>query len=490
MTEIIELQLKQYVRKIQNYFLRTSSFFLASIIFFIGLCSIHLYLLTTNSENNNFIHGWLIIGFFLANAFFGLISNRLPSKLHDFTWIYSVPKPMFLLFIALFIAQILPRLTIWLASALLVDCILLFASTSIEPGAFSYAVISFSIILIYELLAFTCSTVRGSFLSLLVFYVLLGLLISGYAVLSFFIYNGSINLSSFSIIAELGDLLNGALTTNSLIILSYIIIICLFIIFFFTRTTKFKEKLLFEADFWSQHEDFNSFVASFRGHSNYSSWWGGKFLDGKLSFIWFELLLLRKNYKSLIVQLVITSIMSYLILNYSIHFYYILFGFFIMSTILSGYMTSVVRHYHANTIKTTPGSMLSKVITIELTSMLPTLCTVIVLSLVPLIQTISMWTNILMINLLFALVLILRIFVFFNMIVADDVTGPSYFKKIISLTILCSMILLLIYNIQSHFIAIVIFLMIALFMGGIAIVNKRYNQKFKGARKDEGINFG
>lgn len=491
MINIIGLRCKLFIRRIQNIQFKISGLPLLGIVLFLTIFFIHFYILSSTHENNTFLQGWIIVGLFLISAFFGLISNRLPSKLYDFTWIYSLPKSDFLILMSLFIARVLPPLVIWLGSAIVVD-IIAFASKTLDTGALSTALVSLFILVTVELIAFACSTVRGDFLYLSIFAILISLLLVGYVTLTWLVFYKNLHLSFFSSISELGKVLNGTINITSFFFLFFIIFLCLFLIYKFGKTMKFKERLIFEADFWSQHEDFNSFINSLRVSSNYRSWWKGKFLDGKLSFVWFELLLIRKNLKSLIFQLILTILVFHFLLNFYDLLYYFIFGFLILSTLFSGYVTGTLRHYHSNTLLTTPGSLLNKVITIELTSIIPTLITIIILDLLVYINNIELdRVYVIAINLSFVLIVFLHIYVFFRLIVVDNVTATSYYKNIVLLLLLCIVILSALYRFLADYEGITylipsaIFLGICLFSIGIFMLNLRFNKQFKGGNNEE-----
>lgn len=443
MINIIDLQLKMIKKKLKKWSYQSGHVMLLLIILLVGLGSLQYNLFARVDYSHPLWQGWVILGLLLLNALFGMISSRIPCHLHDITWIYSVPKSTFQILIALFLSKMIPRLSIWLLSAVTVEFIMILS------GAWSHifvkALICYSIFFVFDLVAFALSTLRGnvkasSFSTALI--VVLGI---GFGILTYFIFNENVPSLFSGMIIELGQILNGTLHLSSSIFLISLISFCLIIIYLFCETPKFKEKLVFEADFWSQYESFNTLINSARGQSSYTSWWGGKVLTNSFAFVWFELLLLRKGYKSLLFHFIVTVALSFFLFNISPLFYYVMFTFLILANLVSGFVSGTIRHYYSDTLLTTPGSLFVKVLLIESTSLLPNSCSLILLNFIAqYLGVLPSLSIVILIHLLFLLSLMIRIHVFSRLIVNREITAWTYYKHVIAWSLLTMMTVLLI----------------------------------------------
>lgn len=456
MNEIIKLELNLFIRKLNTLSLKLNNLILIGILLLIGICLIQYNLFVANDNFSTFLQGWIIIGLIGINAIFGIVTNRIPSHTKYITWVYSAPIGDSKILWAFFVSKSIPRFTVWLISAVLLD--IFFLITGSWYFVLGQAVICYSVFLIMDLISFSFSTIRGNFKSLIVFSSLFIVYILGFSLISILIFFQSVDFKLENSIMEIGRLLNGSISLVSLTFLLIVLFICTTIIYSYGRSASFKEKLVFEGDFWSQYQDFNSFLNSFKGRTAYKTWWGGKVFNGIYTYAWFELLLLKKNLKSLLFQLVLTLALCYILLNFNESFYYILLVFFIISNLFSGFASGPIRHYQSESLLNTPGSLIHKVSIIELTSNLPTIFSYLLLNFLA-IYLGALPKPIIFICLLFVFVLsfIIRLYIFFDMVKNNNLSGFNYFKQMITISV-CSLVMTLIGYLLLNIMSVVLFI--------------------------------
>ncbi|WP_017471324.1 sporulation killing factor system integral membrane protein [Amphibacillus jilinensis] len=444
MNNIIELQLKRQHRKFTQWSLKSGHIILLMIICFFSIAWFQYSLFVKWDTAYALWQGWIVLGLLLCHAFFGVISNRLPSHLNEITWIYSVPKSSFKIMVALFLSKVIPRLSVWLASALLVELIML------AQGSWYNVVIKglicYSIFISFDLLSFSLSTLRGNVVLTSVCSGLLGLALIGFVMISYFLMFRDYVLGFNDFFIKLGELLNGRLHFISLLVLLTVSTVSLVIIYLFSERASFKERLVFEGDFWSQYQDVNALLNMSNRKTISNSWWGGKSLTKSFAFVWFEWLLLRKSYKSLTLQAVVTVVLALALMNISPRFYYLIFSFVIVSHLFGGFLSGMVRHYHSEDLLTTPGSLLFKVLSIEAVAILPSLFLVIVLHVLAVYtDSLPVLSAIICFNTLFVITIGLRILVFLHLMTQGTMSAKIYYKQMIGWSLLAGLLFSIIY---------------------------------------------
>ncbi|MBM7541071.1 sporulation killing factor system integral membrane protein [Amphibacillus cookii] len=444
MNNIIALQLKRQRRKFKQWSLKSGHIILLMMIGFFSIAWFQYNLFVKWDTVYALWQGWIVLGLLLCHAFFGVVSNRLPSHLNEITWIYSVPKSSFKIMVALFLSKVIPRLSVWLASAILVELIMLVNGS--WHNVVIKGLICYSIFISFDLLSFSLSTIRGSAVPSFVCVGLLGLALIGFVIVSYFLTFGDYALRFNDAFIKLGELLNGRLHLISLMVLLTVTAVSLVVIHMFSERASFKERLVFEGDFWSQYQDVNALLHMSNRKTISNSWWGGKSLTKTYAFVWFEWLLLRKSYKSLALQAVVTVVLALALINISPRFYYVIFTFVIVSHLFGGFLSGMVRHYHSEDLLTTPGSLLLKVLSIEAVAILPNLSLLIGLHvLAAYTDALPTVSAIICFHILFIMTIGLRILVFLHLMIQGKMSAKLYYKQMIGWSLLASLLFSIIY---------------------------------------------
>jgi sporulation killing factor system integral membrane protein len=378
MNKIISLQLLHTFRTITDVSGRKNRTLTPLLLFFI-IAVLHIYIKTKADTNNLVISGWIILGIFIVYCMFGLVSNRIPSKMEDVLWTYSVPIPFYKVIISYFIHRAIIRSIFWIGAAIVADIILFFIYYSFY-NITSTSILSFLIIITLELSSLATSSMRGNMLYTLCTSITFTTILILYAGATyFFVLQGHLNY--VSTVQYLGLLLYGDFNLIGLCLVLFVIILSLFVIYTSSLSLKNKEKLVVEADFWSQFKDFGSLVSSVRGKDR-PSWWGGKCLTGIGAFIWFEYLIIRKHIKSILFQFLLGALLLYFALNWSINLFQIILVLISITSLVGSYFSSLIRHTLSEDLFLIPGHLIKKIFTLELLAISPSIFSISLLYLI------------------------------------------------------------------------------------------------------------
>ncbi|MCF7623774.1 MULTISPECIES: sporulation killing factor system integral membrane protein [Bacillaceae] len=393
---------------------------------------------TYNQERINTI-GWVIVALYLIYALYGLISNRLPSKMEDVIWIYTLPMSMKKIVWSLVIWNFCLRGGIWFISALLADILRLILNLS-YAHLFIHALIGVWVICLLELLLFAMSSTRGNRKLCLTIGVLIFIGVILYSTSIYYIHNNiSINSSLvvfFDTVAHgIGNLLFGNINFPGVLVVICLSILATIIIHISTKDPRLKEKLVREAEFWSEFKDFNSMVSSVQNKQQ-ESWWGGEYLTGTFSFIWYEMLIMRKHKLSLILQYFLGLILIICICKFFPNAIWTFLAAILFSSIIGSYFSGLIRHAQTHDLFLLPGKLLTKILLLETLYILPAF--LVVASYILIGNTVGfkvITDNLYFLTLLpslYIVILILRISVFYStFIISINTSIGDYFKKLI-----------------------------------------------------------
>jgi sporulation killing factor system integral membrane protein len=323
---------------------------------------------TVISSNDLKIIQW--IGFSISFLFFiviliGLVSNRLPSRLEDVVWIYNLPLSMEQVIWTTVMWQLFIRGGFWLVSAMLADIsrwILGFPNLFLLTKALG----GFILIALIELWFIAASSARGK-KSLM---VLLGS-ISGigiiFGVLPFFFPSGNV----FTFTNEIGNLFFGKFSVLSLSMLVLLVILAYIVIRIASKEPLLLEKIVREADFWSEFKDFSSMVTSIRGKDK-PSYWGGDWLQGVMAYVWFEWVIMKKNFASFLLQFVFGMLLAIVILIWAPKWYSVMIFIILITSVAGGYFSGLIRHMQTGELFLLPGQWSRKAYVMEIFDLFPT----------------------------------------------------------------------------------------------------------------------
>ncbi|MEV2910000.1 sporulation killing factor system integral membrane protein [Paenibacillus larvae] len=367
MNNIISLQLLHTYRTFIDVTTSKSRLWTPLLLFF-ALMGLHIYIGTGDGPANASISGWIIVVIYIVYGLFGLISTRMPSRMEDVLWIYSVPLPFYKIIYACFIPKVIVRAVFWIGSAIVADIGLLF----INQGSYHLAMSSMSSFLILVTLEFCClaaSSLRGNKMyTLWAGLILAVLLIFHMGITYLFIFRE--NSVYIDPVQPIGLLLTGTFSLAGVLFIGAIAALSLLLIYVSSLKLKNKEKLVAEASFWSEFKDFHSLVSSIRGKDR-PSWWGGRRLRGIGSFVWFEFAIIRKHLKSVLFQFVLGVLLMYAALQWAPHSFGMIAGLILIASLIGSYFSGLARHAQTGDLFLLPGQLIKKIYTLELISMLP-----------------------------------------------------------------------------------------------------------------------
>ncbi|WP_338555330.1 sporulation killing factor system integral membrane protein [Paenibacillus sp. KS-LC4] len=323
--------------------------------------------------------GWVVVVLLFIFILFGLLSNRLPSRMEDVMWVYMLPMSMSRIVWTCLCWQLLLRSSFWLGAALIADTIRFMMSQTYEH-LFFHAIMSLTVISLLEAGLFVASSSRGRWtISIPVGIVgAIGLVVTA---LSFFFSQmeeplfpsiaGAMELLAFYV----GAFMIGEFHLAGLLFVVLFIVLAILVIQTATRGLELKEKLTREADFWSSFSSFSSLAASARG-GDQASYWGGKPWTGVFSFVWFEWVLWRKHRTALIFQFIAGAGLTIVLVIKWPSWLLMYFGIILASTVVGGFFSGLVRHAQSGDFLLLPGSRLKKVMLLEIVDLIPPFATV------------------------------------------------------------------------------------------------------------------
>ncbi|WP_341281809.1 sporulation killing factor system integral membrane protein [Paenibacillus sp. FSL H8-0537] len=323
--------------------------------------------------------GWVVIVILFIFILFGLLSNRLPSRMEDVMWVYMLPMSMSRIVLTCLCWQLLLRSSFWLGAALIADTIRFMMGHTYEH-LFFQAFMSLAVISLLEAGLFAASSSRGKWkVSIPVGIVgAIGLMVTA---LSFFFSQmeeplfpsiaGAMELLAFYV----GAFMVGEFHFAGLLFVVVFIVLAILVIQAATKGLELKEKLTREADFWSSFSSFSSLAASAKG-GDQASYWGGKAWTGVFAFVWFEWVLWRKHRTALVFQFIAGAGLTIVMVIKWPSWLMIYFGIILASALIGGFFSGLIRHAQSGDLLLLPGSRLKKVILLEIVDLIPPFATV------------------------------------------------------------------------------------------------------------------
>ncbi|WP_419871185.1 sporulation killing factor system integral membrane protein [Candidatus Pristimantibacillus sp. PTI5] len=348
-----------------------------------ALTLLQMNIISKPEESYTQTAGWIVLSLFCIFVLFGLVSNRLPSRMEDVMWLYTLPVSMNYLVWVCIGCQLFLRSGFWVGSALLADLIRWLMGFTYEQ-LFGKAIISLCVVSLLEIWLFAASTSRGKWRITVILGVSSVAGLCATALTLYFIHAGVYTSSVYVGFVQKIAHHFGALLFGQLSYVGFIMIVALFgasilVIRIASKHLDLKEKLTREADFWSSFNSFGSLVTSVKG-SEHPSYWGGKALTGIYSFVWFEWLLWRKHRYSLLWQFALGAALAIIILQWYPSWFWLLNGFVLVSAVLGAYFSGLVRHTQTGDLFLHPGKKMGKVILLEAMDLLPPFVTVLLYS--------------------------------------------------------------------------------------------------------------
>ncbi|SFF42340.1 sporulation killing factor system integral membrane protein [Paenibacillus algorifonticola] len=323
--------------------------------------------------------GWVVLVILFVFILFGLLSNRLPSRMEDVMWIYMLPMSMSRIVWTCLCWQLLLRSSFWLGSALIADTIRFLLGHTYEH-LFFQAFMSLAVISLLEVGLFAASSSRGKWgVSIAVGMVgAIGLVLTAF---SFFVTQMEKSLfPSITAAMELlafyvGAFMMGKFHLEGFLFVVVFIVLAIVVIQAAAKGLELKEKLTREADFWSSFSSFSSLAAAAKG-GDQASYWGGKAWTGVFSFVWFEWVLWRKHRSALVFQFIAGAGLAIVMAIKWPSWLMIYFGIILASALIGGFFSGLIRHAQSGDLLLLPGSRLKKIVLLEIVDLIPPFATV------------------------------------------------------------------------------------------------------------------
>ncbi|UHA71982.1 sporulation killing factor system integral membrane protein [Paenibacillus sp. 481] len=371
MGDIWQLYRLQLFRSLSNQERKTKIPFLLLVTLALFV-TLQLNIGDAGNEESLVYFGWGLAVMFLIYTVLGIGSNRLPSKMEDVIWLYSMPLHLSRIAHATVLWQVFLRSSLWLLGAVIGDIIRLSISMS-YVNLTGKALLTLVVIgaMEYWLVALSCARMNRGIrivfgLGALIFTVLLGFA----SYYTFFVPESPYVWNMVAdVISEFGLIFKGSYSWKTGTTVFILICLSFALIHYSTRSLKCKEQLVREADFWSEFKDYNAFSASIQPQQ-FKSWWGAQFLTGLGSFLWFEINIAKKNVFTHLFQLLFIIAIVYYVIVYRFDWIIIVNVVLVAAILMNSYFSGLVRHMQSGDLFLLPGKFYLKVLVLELAHMM------------------------------------------------------------------------------------------------------------------------
>ncbi|MBU8785855.1 MULTISPECIES: sporulation killing factor system integral membrane protein [Bacillus] len=339
------------------------------LFLFLGAILIQIGFIAKTETWNSPLTGWILTGAFIVYTCFGLLSNRIPSQMEDVIWLYTAPYKLSEIIYAALVWKAIWKGLLWLCSGIASDLILLlWKQHYINLTGKAIGLVLLIIVMETWIMAVSCTRAVRSVKFIFTFFTLI--LSVFYCVTLYYSFINDRPPSFWRVagdqVGEFGNILMHFYSPVEFIMLG-LILISIVIIHFTSNKIESKEKLVKEAEFWAEFQDSN--VGLGQDHfKEKQTWWGLKGLVGVFSFLWVEILLVKKNlffHMSHFAFLLL--LFPYLMSKYP-DVFNLLFTLIVCATFFSSYYSGLVRHAKSGDLFLLPGSLWKKVLLLEVSN--------------------------------------------------------------------------------------------------------------------------
>ncbi|MDA7026362.1 sporulation killing factor system integral membrane protein [Bacillus sp. CLL-7-23] len=310
--------------------------------------------------------GWVMAGVLLAFTCFGLFSNRIPGQMEDVIWLYTAPYPLYMMIYSVWIWNMTWKSLLWLCSGILADLfLLLFRQQDPQLTVKALQFVLFIIVLEAWVLALSSARNLKNLKLILTVTLLCSLVVYG---LTFYYYFLTQNHSLWwdvlgRKIGEIGYVIKGNYSLTAYLVLTVFLALSFIIIRFTANRLECKEKLVKEAEFWSEFREQQIGIGQLKEKQ---TWWGMKTLNGIFSFLWMDILLVKKNLFFHTSHFLALLLIFYYLISVNLDWFYIFFTMIVLTAFLSSYYSSLIRHAKSGDLFLFPGSLWKKAILLEM----------------------------------------------------------------------------------------------------------------------------
>ncbi len=366
MSNILQIYFLQFVRNLTNHEdgRKFPFFLLIALLFFI---TFQIQFLGEATQQTVTFLGWGIAGTFVFYTAVGMISNRLPSKMEDVIWLYSVPLSLAQIAYATVIWQVMLRGALWMVSGVAGDL----ARFLLDKPFANLTGRSLLLLLLLAalenwLVAMSCARTR--FWTRI---ILSGCAVGVTASFGFLIYSsvaGGRPSGGWAFIAGMlddwGQVFVGSYSLSLLLFVLLLFLVSAWVIVFAASSVESKEKLVKEADFWSEFKDHHAFISSIQNKEE-KSWFGFPGLSGLFAFLWMELLIAKKSIVPHALQFAGLVTLIYWVMTTHTDWVDLVLIMTMAGFVMNAYFSGLIRHMISGDLFLFPGKLWKKVLLLE-----------------------------------------------------------------------------------------------------------------------------
>ncbi|MCY8518867.1 sporulation killing factor system integral membrane protein [Bacillus atrophaeus] len=339
------------------------------MLLFVGAIGFQVSFVSRSTTWDMSIAGWVLTGVFILYTAFGLFSNRLPSQMADIIWLYGTATSFSKVVYSVLFFSVTWKALLWIISAIFGDVLIVLLSGE-HINLLGRSIIFVGLFFIAEVWLMSVSCAR-TVKKMKRVYVSVFLLMLG--IYSICLYHFFFLQHSSEIWEGIGRFISGVgvvfdtLSPLYVVVFIGIITVSFMTIAFTSSQVEMKESLVKEAEFWEEFQE-RQFGSGQIIQKPKTTWWGLQGLNGIWSFLWLELLLVKKYLFFHSIHTVMLSGVFYVVIFMYPEWFYLLFFLIVSAVMLSSYYSGIVRHSQSGTLHLFPGALWKKIIILELTN--------------------------------------------------------------------------------------------------------------------------
>ncbi|QIW78557.1 sporulation killing factor system integral membrane protein [Bacillus tequilensis] len=339
------------------------------MLLFVGATGFQVSFVSRSAIWDMSVTGWVLTGVFILYTAFGLFSNRLPSQMADIMWLYGTPTSFSKVVYSVLFFSVTWKALLWIISAIFSNVVIVLLSGE-HINLIGRSIIFVGLFFIAEvwLMSVSCArTVKKmKRIYISVFLLMLGI----YSICLFQLY---FLQPSPGLWEDIGRFISGVgvvfktLSPLYAAVFIGIIAVSFMTISFTSSQVEMKESLVKEAEFWEEFQE-RQFGSGQIMQKTRTTWWGLQSLNGIWSFLWLELLLMKKHLFFHSIHTVMMGCVFYVVIFIYPEWFNLLFFLVVSAVMLSSYYSGIVRHSQSGALHLFPGALLGKIMILELTN--------------------------------------------------------------------------------------------------------------------------
>ncbi len=337
------------------------------MLLFVGAIGFQVSFVSRSAIWDMNLTGWVLTGVFILYTAFGLFSNRLPSQMADIMWLYCTPASFSKVVYSVLIFSVTWKALLWIISAIFGDVLIVLLSGK-HINLIGRSIIFVGLFFIAEVWLMSVSCARTVKKMKRVYISVFLLMLGIYSMCLFQLY---FLQHSSGLWEGIGRFISGvgvvfeALSPLYVAVFIGIIAVSFITISFTSSLVEMKESLVKEAEFWEEFQE-RQFGSGQIMQKPRKTWWGLQGLNGIWSFLWLELLLMKKHLFFHSIHTFTLGCVFYVVIFIYPEWFYLLFFLVVSAVMLSSYYSGIVRHSQSGALYLFPGALWGKIIILEL----------------------------------------------------------------------------------------------------------------------------